>query len=242
MELDELRRRWAELDRKLDRARAVEGELLRQAVVPPARRRVGRLAVGGGLDVAFGVAGLLAVGAFLARYGGDVRLALPALGLLAGFAALLAGAVRQLERVSRVDWSGPVAEIQAALAALRVARLRQFRWVILLAPLMGTCGMVVGLQALVGWASGGRARILDALDPRWVAANYAFGLLFVPLGGLAARVLARRYGGRAWWRSLLESLSGRSLEGAAREVDRWARVMREDPGPAAGAIDDPRTA
>jgi len=51
--------------------------------------------------------------------------------------ALLAASIRQLERVAKLDWCGPVAEIQSSLERLRVVKIRQFKWIMLLSPLVG---------------------------------------------------------------------------------------------------------
>jgi hypothetical protein len=174
----------------------------------------------------FCVGVLLLGSAYLRDHWRDTRLAAPAGVVVAGAAALLADSIRQLARVAELDWGGPVAEIQGSLERLRVARIRQFKWVILLAPLMGFCGLVVGLHGL----SGGRVNIPDAFDPWWVAANYAFGVLFVPLGYLAARALADRCRGRPWWRAVLDDIAGNSLRAASQDVERWASLRQEDSG------------
>jgi hypothetical protein len=70
-----------------------------------------------------------------------------------------------------------------------------------------------------------RVNILDKLNP-WIVANYAFGVLFVPLGYLVARVLAERCHRHRWWQAVLD-ISGRSLKVAALDVERWASLQQE---------------
>jgi len=86
---------------------------------------------------------------------------------------------------------------------------------------------MVGLHWLFGWLSDDRVNILDKLDPWWIVANYAFGVLFVPLGYLVARVLAERCHSHRWWQAVLDDISGNSLRAAALDVDRWASLQQE---------------
>ena len=234
MELAELQLRWQSLERKLDRSLALEAELVRQVVRQPARRRVRRLAFWPLLDVACGVAGLVLGAAFLSRFGQEWRSAVPAVVVMLSSVALVISGGHQLTRVADIDWDGPVADIQAALARLRWARIRQFKWVMLTAPLCGFAGLLVSLRWGLDWASQGRVDVFDKLDPAWVAANYVFGVMFVPLGALLAGWLAQRCQQRPWWRALLDDLSGVSLAAASRDVDRWAELSRvaDDGAPA----------
>ena len=121
----------------------------------------------------------------------------------------------------------PVAEIQSSLARLRVAKIRQFKWIILLSPLVGFCGLMVGLYWFFGRLSDDRVNILDQLDPWWIVANYAFGVLFVPMGYFSARVLAERCHRHRWWQAVLDGISGNSLKAAALDVERWASLQQE---------------
>lgn len=236
MELAELQAQWQRLDRKLDRSLALEAELVRQVVLQPVRRRVRRLAFWPLLDVAFSITGLVLGAAFLSRYGHEWRSAVPVVLVMLGFAALLIDSVRQMGRIAVLDWDGPVAEIQAALARLRAAKIRQFKWIMLLAPLAGFCGLLVALRWSIDLGTDGRVNVFDKLDSTWVATNYVFGVLFVPLGGLLARRLARRCERHPWWRSLLDDISGVSLRAAAREVERWANLRGATAADSAAAV------
>jgi hypothetical protein len=169
---------------------------------------------------------LLFSGAVLGGHGNDVRVVIPAVVVMAGGVGLVSSSAWQLNLVSELDWSGPVVAIQAGLERLRAARLRQLQWVLLLAPLVGFCGLLVSLTGVSGWWSGGRMDVLERMDQRWLVANYVFGLVFVPAGHVVARALAARLHGREWWIQMLDGMSGRDLGEATREVDRWERVGR----------------
>ncbi len=227
MQLEELQQQWRRLDQKLDQSLALETELLRQVVMQPARRRVNRLAIWPAIDLVFCVGCLLLSAAFLSGHWRDWHLVVPASAVMISVIALMADNIRQLERVARLDWCGPVAEIQSSLERLRVAKIRQFKWIILLSPLVGFCGLMVGLHWLFGWLSNDRVNILDKLDPWWIVANYAFGVLFVPSGYLVARFLAERCHSHRWWQRVLDDISGNSLKAAALDVGRWASLQHE---------------
>jgi Tfp pilus assembly protein PilN len=224
MPIEDLQRQWRRLEQKLDQSLALETELVRRAIVQPARRRIHRLAFWPAIDVAFGVGVLLFVGDFLSRHGHDARLAGLALVVALSSLALVIDSVRQLVRIAGVDWSGPVAAIQCSLAKLRAARIRQFQWVILLAPLVGFCVFVVGLQSVISWVSDGRSSVIDKLDARWVIANLIFGLLFVPCGYWLGQVLASWGRRRGWWQAVLDDVSGRSLAAVTRDLEDWTQL------------------
>lgn len=227
MQLEELQQQWRRLDQKLDRSLALETELVRRVVMQPARRRVNRLAFWPAVDVAFCVGVLLLGGAFVSGHWRNWDLMMPTSTVMIGVIALLASSIHQLERMAALDWSGPVAEIQRSLERLRGAKIRQFKWIILLSPLVGFCAFVVGLHWLFEWLTGDRVNILDKIDPWWIVANYAFGALCVPLGYYLARVLAERCHHYRWWQAVLDDISGKSLKAAALDVERWASLQQE---------------
>jgi len=227
MQLEELQQHWQRLDEKLDQSLKLEAELLRQVVLPPARRRVNRLAMGPAVDSGLCVCALLLAGSLLGNHWRDWPLVVPSAATLIAAIVLLIDSVRQLVCVSELDWSGPVAEIQCSLERLRGARIRQFKWAILLGPLVGFCLLIVGIQSLFDWFSGFSFSIADKLNHPWVLGNYAFGVLFIPLGYAIARMLAKRFHGHAWWQNALDGISGKSLKAAAQELERWTSLQRE---------------
>jgi hypothetical protein len=228
MQLEELRQQWTQLDRKLDRSLALETELVRRVVMQPVRGRINRLAIWPVIDVIFCVGVLLVCGEFLGTHWRDWHLAVPAGVLMIGAIALMVDSIFQLQRVAELDWCKPVADIQCALESLRVSKIRQFKWIILFSPLVGFCGLMVGLNVLIDRLPKERVDLLDKLDSGWIVANYVFGALFVPLGYFVARVLAGRCHGHQWWKAVLDDISGRSLNAAVLEVKRWASLHQEE--------------
>ena len=226
MQLEELQRQWHRLDEKLAQTLTLERELLRQAMLPASRRRVQRLAIWPALDVAFCLGILLLTGAFLNHHWPVPSLVGPTIVVMVAAVLLLIGSIRQLARVAEVDWCGPVVEIQRALSQLRIDKVRQFKWVLLASPLVGFSGLIVGLQWLLDRLPEPHF-ILEKLDPWWIAANYLFGVLFIPCGYAVVRHLAQRYHTRGWWQRVLDDVSGTSINRARRELEHWARFDAE---------------
>jgi hypothetical protein len=221
MELDQLQERWRQLDQKLDRTLATNSAVLRQIGLQATRRRINRLAVWPVIDLAFGVGVLVVCGPFLGEHWPEPTLVLPALGLMVASVLFVIDNIRQLASASRVAWDGPIAEIQLAVSRLRLARIRQFKWIILLSPLLWLCVMTVVGELIVG------VNLIQTFDRVWVVANIAFGLLFVPAGVLIARALRQRWQHYPFWQNLLDNISGRSLCTAQQELKRWADLGNE---------------
>ena len=226
MHLEELQQQWQRIEHNLDHALALESEMVRQAILQPAHRRLNRVAIWPVIDLVFCACVLLATVTFLSNHWHNWYLALPAVVVIVGTIALLISSIVLLQSMAELDWSGPVAEIQGSLERLRATKIRQFKWIILFSPLVGFCALIIGLQWLFAWLSEGRVNILDKLDPWWIMTNYAFGILFVPLGYLLAGVLAKRCQRHRWWQSVLDGISGTTLKAARLDVQRWASLQQ----------------
>ena len=223
MQLEELQRQWKSLDEKLEQTLKLDRELFRLTVSRSTRRRMSRQAVWPVLDLGFGLLVMVLTGSFLGNHWGAWSLVGPAIVVMIAASLLLAASIHQLHGIAEIDWCGSVVEIQSALSRLHLARIRQFKWVILLSPLVGFCGLLVGLQSLLDRLPA-PVLIFDQLNPWWVASNYAFGLLFIPFGHRLVRLLARRFQDRAWWRRVLADLSGTSMRRAREELAHWTGV------------------
>lgn len=224
MNLDEMQEQWQHLEQKLDRSLTLETELARRVILQPARRRVSWLALWPAFDVFLCAGALLLLGSLLGNHWSNWRLSTPAAVIFGCMIALLINSVWQLNLVSEIDWTGPVAAIQLSLGRLRMAKVRQFKWIILLSPLLWICGLMVAIEWLDVF-TGGRARILDKIDPTWIVANYVIGIVFVPAGYFVARMLAARRQNHPWWQSVLDGISGQSLKLAADDVQHWAELQ-----------------
>jgi hypothetical protein len=224
MQLEDLQQQWHQLDQKLDQSLALQTQLLRQVGVRPVRSRINRFAVWPAIDLLFGIGVALFAGSVLGDHWSDWHVAFPAAVVLAGAVALAIGSILQLQRISELDWSGPIAEIQRGLERLRALKIRQFKWIILWSPFVGFCAFLIVAHRGVELLSDDRGKLLDRIDPWWIGANYAFGVLFVPAGYYIARALAVRFNRQRWWQAVLDDLSGRSLTTAVRDIEHWASL------------------
>jgi hypothetical protein len=229
MQFEELQMQWQRLDEKIERTLKLENELLHLAAMQPIRRRVNRLAVWPAIDTALCAGILLFAGNFIAVHWSSPSLIAPVGVLIVAAIALLGDSIRQLIQVSQIDWDGTVVDIQSSLSRVRISKIRQFKWVLLFSPLVGFCGLIVGLQWLLD-SLPGRHFILEKLNPWWVVANYAFGVLFIPFGHGIVRFLARRFGNKGGWQRLLDDISGNSMCKAKAELKRWSSLNDEPLG------------
>ena len=223
MQLEELQQQWQRLDDKLERTLKLDRELLRLAVVLPARRRIHRHRIWPILDIAMGLAVMLFTGSFLSDHWQTSSLAAPAAIVMIAALMLLITSIRQLAIISELDWSGMVVDIQRTLSCLQLAKIRQFKWVILSSPLVGICSLIIGLQWMLDQLPEAHS-IFDKLNPWWTAANYVFGVLFIPFGHAIIAFLARRFHMRGWWRKALADISGSSIRETYTELERWSSL------------------
>ncbi len=209
MELDELQKRWAAQDRKLD-------QLLRMNVrahqLGRARSALQRLRAGLALELVLNVLAVAALGAFIGQHLLQLRFALPALALDVVAVSVLAATVRQYVLASEVDYDGPVTSSQRRLEALRVLRIRQTKWLLLLSPLLWAPLLVVGLRALWG------VDAYAALGVPYLLVNLLFGVAFVLLMRWAARRWGPRLERSGWARRWAEALAGTSLTRALGQL------------------------
>jgi len=186
MDLDELKVKWAEHDRKLDECIQLNRELLRTAKPNKARFALQRLATGLALEAVLNLAVIVALGSFIYDYREQVRFAFPAIALDLFAIVILNALIRQIVLALQIGYGKPIATIQRQLESLRKLRIRCTQWTLLTAPLAWIPLLIVALRGLCG---------LDAyhiFGIAWLAANVLFGLAIIPL----AIWLSRRFGDR----------------------------------------------
>src|SRR5262245_849125 len=188
MELDELKTRWKDTDRRLEaleRPLRLALQLARAGTLDRMRSKLRAVRLVLWYEVAFGVLAALLLGSYLFKHLGTLRFALPAAVLHIGAVVTLAVAVRQLVALGQVDYAGPVVGIQRRLAELGLVRARANRWLLLSAPLLWAFLVVVVPHGLIG------LDVYRAFGVPWIAANFGFGAAI-----LAAEAwLRRRFAG-----------------------------------------------
>ena len=228
MELEEMQSRWKQLDEKIERTLKLESELLRISVAQPARRRMQWANIGPAFDIFFCVLVVNLSGNALWQHRREWGLVLPSVVLIAAAVLLCVDTVFHFQKISEVDWGRPIADIQQSLTRVHLGRLRQLKWILLMAPLIGFCMFILGLQGLFDLGAI-PIRVLDKVDGTWVVCNYGFGLIFPFVGHLLLHYFGVRFQGQAWWQRLLNGLSGSSLLKTRQEVDRWRALEIDHP-------------
>src|SRR5580698_2985505 len=124
MELDLLKGKWAEYDRKLDVSIRLNRRLLMEANKGRLRSPLLRFAVLAGCGALVGLIGCVILGQFIYRHWAEPRFALPAVVLDVWVVATVAAAIRQMAIALSVDYGQPIAAIQRQLESLRLLRIR----------------------------------------------------------------------------------------------------------------------
>ncbi len=221
MELAELEGLWKKRDEQLSASLTLNTRLLRETVLGKAETATRGLRRLLWLEIAFDAVGLLLVGSFLADHLREIRFAVPALFLHLGLIASLGSCVRQLVLLGEADYAAPIVEIQKRLAAVRVLRVRVWKWTLLLAPLAWIPLLIVGL-GLLG------LDVYQILSLPYLAANGILGLVVVLLGLVVSRRTASRMDGSPLVQRLMRDLAGQSLARAESFVSSLERFEKDD--------------
>ena len=124
MDLDELKEKWANYDRKLDESLRLNRQVLQAMKLPRAKSALQRFAMVLSLESVLWLVGIVALGHFIYRNITMMRFALPAAFLdlyaIANFALLIA----QIAAALQIDYDKPIVVIQKQIEALRVLRIR----------------------------------------------------------------------------------------------------------------------
>ena len=175
IDLDEMREKWAEHDRKLDTSIRLNRQILKTLQVNKARWALRRMAVILILGAIATLAVIVPLGAFIYANISAPRFALPAAALDLIAIAFLVAQIAQAAIALQIDYSRPVAAIQKRLETLRIVRIRYIQGIFLAAALVWTPLLIVSFKGFFG---------LDAysLFPgAWLAGNALFGLAVIPL-------------------------------------------------------------
>ena len=124
MELDELKEKWAEHDRKLDLSIRLNRQLMRETYSRRAKSALWRLAAMLAVGSIAMLAVIISLGAFTAKNWAMPRFAIPAIVLDIAAIATLAALNVQIGMALTIDYTQPIAAIQKRLETLRKFRIR----------------------------------------------------------------------------------------------------------------------
>jgi|SRR5580704_1849660 hypothetical protein len=200
MELDELKERWAEHDRKLDESIRLNRRLLRDMYTRRARFALWRLAAMLAAGALCMLAIIVSLGRFIAQNWSMPRIAWPAIVLDVLAIATLAALNAQIGLALNINYNQPIAVIQKRLETLRKFRIRYIQAIFLMATLTWVPIFIV---------------LTRLFDTAWVVANVVFGLLVLAIGVWVARRYGDRMSNSAFGRRFLRELAGYNLNAAS---------------------------
>jgi len=216
MELDDLKARWIDFDRKLDASLRLNTQLVRASLIERTERALKRSSFAAIAGCLGNLLVIVWLGSFMADHFGEPRFLIPAAILDAGAIVLLVVSSQQVVRMRTVDRGKPVTEVQRELQMLQIRQINLTRWIVFLSPLLWTPLAIVMLKAAFG---------VDAyqMRPAWLLANLLFGLAAIPVLFYGSRALSKRWKGTPWLRSIMRDTAGQSLVEAAGFMEELAR-------------------
>jgi len=216
MELDELRAKWAEHDRKLDTTIRLNPQLLRENYTGRARTALRRLAA----LLSMGSISLLAVivwlGAFIHSNLGMPQFVWPAVMLDVLAIAALGTLNFQIGLALNIDYDQPVSTIQKRIEKLKRVRIRYVQGLFVLSALTWFPIFVVFMKTLLG------VDVIQTFDMNWILWNVAIGLAVIPPGIWLVRKFGNRMG---------DEIAGYNLSAASgflKKIEQFEQVDSED--------------
>jgi hypothetical protein len=214
MELDELRAKWAEHDRKLETSIRLNRQLLRDNYTGRARFALRRLAALLGLGSISLLAVIVSLGAFIRNNFGMPRFVLPAVLLDILAIAALGTLNFQIGLALQIDYDQPVSTIQKRIEKLKRVRVRYVQGICLASALTWFPMFVIVLKAFLG------VDVYRTFGLRWILWNVAWGLAVVPPGIW----LVWKFGNR-----MTDAIAGYNLGAASGFLKKLEQFEREEP-------------
>lgn len=208
VDMDDLRKTWAEYDRKLDTNIRLSRQLLAAANLNRSRSALQRLAVFLAMESVVQLAVVIALGNFIYVHIATVRFALPAAALDLFAIAILAAMIRQIAGALQIDYGEPITAIQKQLEKLRVFRIRYIQGIFLVATLAWTPLQIVALKGFWG---------LDAyrlFGAAYLIASLLVGLAVIPLAIWLSKKFGDPMGRSPIIQRLVQDLAGYNLNAA----------------------------
>lgn len=222
MELQDLKDRWNDYDRKLDASLRLNTRVLREFGlnrVDSSLRRLVRLII---FELVMGLLAAVLLGSFIADHLGEMRFLAPAVALDLFVLYFIGWSIRQWVALGSLDYGESVVEIQRKLELLRIDRIRMTKWVFLLSPLLWIPLLIVGLEGLLGLDS------YAIFDTAWLVSNLVFGLAVIALALWVSKRYADRLQGSPFVRRLMDALADRSLDEATGFLGTLSSFEREN--------------
>jgi hypothetical protein len=222
MDLDVLKEKWIEQDRRLDVIIRLNRQLLIATRMNRVRWPLRRFAFFVGLGALLGLIGPVILGQFIYQHWAEPRFVLPAVVLDVWVIANLASSIRQLVMAVQIDYDKPIAVIQKQLELLRVLRIRTTQWALLTGQLVWwTPFLIVALKGLLD------VDAYKVFDTAYLLGNLAVGLAIIPLAIWVSRRFADRMGHSPLMQRLMRELAGYNLNAATGFLAKLSEFENE---------------
>lgn len=160
-------------------------------------------------------------GIFIGNHYHEARFLIPAIILHLAMIGLIVADAFQHEAVSKMNFDGPLSEVQKKVEKLAVLRVRITQFIFLLAPAFWPVLLVLLLKGLLG---------VDAyavFPPSWLVANLVFGLLWIPFAWFIARTFGERFSKTRFGKSVIDDLTGKRILRAREWLKELADLESE---------------
>ena len=221
VEMDDLRKTWAEYDRKLDTNIRLSRQLLVATNLNRVRSPLRRLAFFLGVESLIQFAVVVALGSFIYENMATPRFALAGAALDVFAIAILIAMMRQIAGALQIDYDKPIAVIQKQLGKLRVLRIRYIQGIFLVATLVWTPLLIVALKEFWG---------LDAyrlFGTAYLVANVLVGVAIIPLAIWLSKKFGDRMGRSPMIQRFMRDLAGYNLNAATGSLATLAKFEEE---------------
>jgi hypothetical protein len=221
VEMDDLRKTWAEYDRKLDTNIRLSRQLLVATNLNRVRSPLRRLAFFLGVESVIQFAVVVALGSFIYENMATPRFALAGATLDVFAIAILIAMIRQIASALQIDYDKPIAVIQKQLGKLRVLRIRYIQGIFPVATLVWTPLLIVALKGFWG---------LDAyrlFGTAYLVANVLVGVAIIPLAIWLSKKFGDRMGRSPMIQRFMRDLAGYNLNAATGSLATLAKFEEE---------------
>ena len=209
MELDVLKEKWVEQDRKLDGSIRLNRQLLVAANMSRVRSPLRRFALFTGMGTLLGLICLVILGQFIHAHWAEPRFALPAVALHVWVIAYIVTSIRQMVMALQIDFDKPVTLIQKQIESLRALRLQMVRWALLTGQLVWWIPLLV--VTLKGFWDVDAYKVLGS---GFLMINVAIGVAVIPVTIWASKKFGKRMGSSQPMQWLMLQVAGYNLSAA----------------------------
>jgi hypothetical protein len=222
IDLDEMKEKWIEYDRRLNESLALNRQLLNAVKLNGARSALGRMKMFAALEAFTWLAWMVVLGRFIYENIALPRFALPGVMLDAIALGNLVALIRQIAAIGDIGYGEPVTQLQKRVEALRISRIRRVQ-INLLAGMLAWIPLFI--VALWGWF---RVDAYRAFDRGWLIENLAFGLALIPLSIWVSKKYGDRMSQSPIIQRLMQDLAGRNLNAAARSLAELSQFEQDN--------------